>query len=98
MISGVIVAGVVVKAESDDKNLFFERKREIRKYTLVGRYWCRECREICHRAQHLRPQLLTTSHHFAPNHTQHPITTPSIAQLSPAAAPNGGRNNHHRPP
>ena len=56
------------------------------------------CREICRIAQHLRPQSLTTSHHFAPNHTQHPITTPSIAQLSPAAARNGGLSDHNSAP
>ncbi len=49
MISGVIVAGVVVKAESNNKNQFFLRGRDKNKYTLVGRYWFRcytLCREI----------------------------------------------------
>jgi len=39
MISGVIVAAVVVKAESNNKNHFFSRERDKYKYTLVGRYW-----------------------------------------------------------
>jgi hypothetical protein len=42
MISGVIVAGIVVKAESNDKNQFFSSGRDKFKYTLVGRYWFRE--------------------------------------------------------
>ena len=41
MISDVIVAGVVVKAESNNKNQFFSRGRDKYKYTLVGRYWFR---------------------------------------------------------
>ena len=38
MISGVIVAGGVVKAESNDKNQFIFLEEEINMYTSVGRY------------------------------------------------------------
>jgi hypothetical protein len=38
MISGVIVAGVVVKAESNDKNQFIFLEEEINMYTsVIGR-------------------------------------------------------------
>ena len=37
MISGLIVVGVVVKAESNNKNHFF-LEAEINMFTLVGRY------------------------------------------------------------
>ncbi len=51
MISSVIVAGIVVKAESNNKNKKKSRGRDKCKYTLIGRYWFREicdsfCREI----------------------------------------------------